>query len=211
MCAAVSIAAVGVAVSVLTGGTALPIYMAAAAVTLGSGGTAASMGISDVLEGVQDICYGSTGSETASTNLIRDYVYQGNYDVYYFTEIGSVMVASQGMAILGNVPKSEGAGSLSNVNPSVRSAFGSDAKVTTLTKDTTVYRYHGGTSQASGRWFTPNQTTNPAADLALPPGNSAQFVDTVVLPKGTRILEGTVAPQPQWGQPGGGYQYYVLP
>ncbi|MDI6619741.1 MAG: hypothetical protein QME45_13990, partial [Clostridiales bacterium] len=29
---------------------------------------------------------------------------------YYFTEIGSVMVASQGMAILGNVPKSEGAG-----------------------------------------------------------------------------------------------------
>ena len=115
LCAAVSIAAVGVAVSVLTGGTALPIYMAAAAVTLGSGGTAASMGISDVLEGVQDICYGSTGSETASTNLIRDYVYQGNYDVYYFTEIGSVMVASQGMAILGNVPKSEGAGkSLTN-------------------------------------------------------------------------------------------------
>ncbi|MDI6618798.1 MAG: hypothetical protein QME45_09020 [Clostridiales bacterium] len=90
--------------------------------TLGSGGTAASMGISDVLEGVQDICHGFTGSGTASTNLIRDYVYQGNYDVYYFTEIGSVMVALQDMAILGNVPKSEGAGKVNketslNTNP----------------------------------------------------------------------------------------------
>ncbi|MDI6618809.1 MAG: hypothetical protein QME45_09080 [Clostridiales bacterium] len=89
---------------------------------MGSGGTAASMGISDVLEGVQDICYGSTGSETASTNLIRDYVYQGNYDVYYLTEIGSVMVALQGMAILGNVPKSEGAGKSANITNDVLKA-----------------------------------------------------------------------------------------
>jgi hypothetical protein len=32
-------------------------------------------------------------------------------------------------------------------------------------------------------------------------------MDTYVIPKGTTILEGTVAPN--FGQPGGGYQYYV--
>ena len=104
-----------------------------------------------------------------------------------------------------NVPSS-GTG---NVSPSVRSAFGSDAKVTTLSQDTTVYRYYGEGSQASESWFTSNQTANPISELALPPGNTAQFMDTVVLPAGTRVFEGTVAPK--FGQLGGGYQYYVLP
>ena len=99
---------------------------------------------------------------------------------------------------------------MGNVDPNVRSAFGSDAKVTTLTQDTTVYVYSGDTP-ASGRWVTPNQVANPAAELALPPGNTGQNMTTVVLPAGTTVIEGTVAPQPNWGQPGGGYQYYVLP
>ena len=34
-----------------------------------------------------------------------------------------------------------------------------------------------------------------------------KYVDTYVIPKGTTILEGTIAPN--FGQPGGGYQYYV--
>ena len=98
-----------------------------------------------------------------------------------------------------------------NVNPNfqqnVKNAFTSDAKVTTLTKDLTVYRYHGGTSSGRSYWYTPNQTSNPAADLALPAGNTYQYVDTYIIPKGTTILEGTVAPN--FGQPGGGYQIYV--
>jgi len=89
----------------------------------------------------------------------------------------------------------------------VRNAFGSDVKVTTLTQDTTVYRYYGGDSAASSYWVTPNKTTNPISELALPPGNTAQHVDSIVLPKGTRVLEGTVAPN--FGQSGGGYQFYV--
>jgi hypothetical protein len=83
-------------------------------------------------------------------------------------------------------------------------------KITTLTEDTTVYRYYGGNSQASGTWFAPNKVLNPTAELALPPGNTAKFIDEVVLHKGTTVIEGTVAPPSQWGQPGGGYQYYVL-
>jgi hypothetical protein len=100
---------------------------------------------------------------------------------------------------------------LDSVSSNVRDAFGSDAKITTLTEDRTVYRYYGGSSQASSNWFTPNQEADPISKLALPPGNTAQYMDTIVLPAGTRVIEGTVAAQKKWSQPGGGYQYYVLP
>jgi hypothetical protein len=123
------------------------------------------------------------------------------------------MNAERGAEGAGNAAKST-VKSLSDVSPNIRNTFGSDAKITTLTKDTTVYRYYGGSSQASSSWFTPNKVANPAAELALPPGNTAQFVDKVVLPKGTTVIEGTVAPQSWNGGPllpGGGYQYYVLP
>jgi hypothetical protein len=93
-------------------------------------------------------------------------------------------------------------------------AFGVDIRVTTLTQDTVVYRYCSGPSEAVGsdivgRWFTPNQVANPVSDLALPSHNTAQYMETVTLPAGTRIIEGTVARN--FGQNGGGYQYYVLP
>lgn len=70
-----------------------------------------------------------------------------------------------------------------------------------------LYRYHGGTSTGKSYWYTPKTTSNPAAGLALPSGNTYKYVDTYVITKGTTILEGTVAPN--FGQPGGGYQYYV--
>ncbi|MCP1103084.1 hypothetical protein M2454_002437 [Aequitasia blattaphilus] len=89
----------------------------------------------------------------------------------------------------------------------VKNAFTSDAKVTVLIEDKIVYRYHGGDSGAKSYWYTPNKTANPGADLALPSGNSYTQVDKLVIPKGTEIMEGTVAPN--FGQPGGGYQYYV--
>ena len=62
-------------------------------------------------------------------------------------------------------------------------------------------------SNGKSYWYTPKQTTNPAADLALPSGNTYEFVDVFVVPKGTEILEGTVAPN--FGQTGGGYQFYI--
>jgi hypothetical protein len=104
----------------------------------------------------------------------------------------------------------DGGKTLADVDKNVLDAFGSDAKVTELPEDTKAFRYSGGDSKPSGRWFTPNPTENPARDLALPPWNTAEKMDEVTLPKGTWVVEGTVAPQPQWGQPGGGYQYYVL-
>lgn len=94
-----------------------------------------------------------------------------------------------------------------NFQENVKNAFMMDVKVTTLKQDTTVYRYHGGSSQRISYWYTPNQTPDPVSDLALPPGNTYQYMDTYVIPEGTTILEGTVAPN--FGQPGGGYQFYV--
>ena len=98
-----------------------------------------------------------------------------------------------------------------NVHPgfqqNVKEAFMSDARVTTLKQNTTVYRYHGGGSSGNSYCYTPNQTANPGGDLALPPGNTYQYMDTYIVPEGTTILEGTVAPN--FGQPGGGYQFYV--
>lgn len=41
----------------------------------------------------------------------------------------------------------------------------------------------------------------------MPKGNSTQYMDTFIIPKGTKIIEGTVAPN--FGQPGGGYQFYI--
>ena len=98
-----------------------------------------------------------------------------------------------------------------HVNPvfqqNVKNAFADDIKVTTLKQDTIVYRYHGGESKGISYWYTPNKTSNPAKDLALPEGNTYKYMDTFIIPKGTTILEGTVAPN--FGQIGGGYQFYV--
>lgn len=41
----------------------------------------------------------------------------------------------------------------------------------------------------------------------MPPGNTYQYMDTYIVPEGTTILEGTVAPN--FGQLGGVYQFYV--
>ena len=89
----------------------------------------------------------------------------------------------------------------------VKSAFKDDVKVTILKQDTIVYRYHGGTSNSTSYWYTPYQYSNPIEDLALPPGNTYQHLDTFIIPKGTQILEGTVAPN--FGHNGGGYQFFV--
>lgn len=89
----------------------------------------------------------------------------------------------------------------------VYNAFTSDAKVTILKEDTIVYRYHGGDSVKAGHWYTTSKTQFPVRDLALPPGNTCKYVDEYVIPKGTRLLEGTVAPN--FHQPGGAHQFYI--
>lgn len=89
----------------------------------------------------------------------------------------------------------------------VYGAFTSDAKVTILKEDTIVYRYHGGGAVEAGHWYTTSKTQFPIRDLALPPGNTCKYVDEYIIPKGTKLLEGTVAPN--FHQPGGAHQFYI--
>ena len=84
-----------------------------------------------------------------------------------------------------------------------------DVFVTTTTQDITVYRYYGGSAGELSYWVTPYQYSDPASMLALPPTNTAEYIQTYIVPEGTQILKGSVAAQLQWEQLGGGYQFYV--
>lgn len=70
----------------------------------------------------------------------------------------------------------------------------------TLSEDTVFYRVYGGDAGKIGRYMTAvpqNGGVQSQIDLALNPdwGNTAQFVTTVTVPKGTTIYVGTTAPQ----------------
>ena len=84
--------ATGAACIVLTGGAAIPI-VADVAVAVGSG--TAVFGAADVIEGTQDIYYGSTGDiDSTAVNGIKDDLFQGNEDAYYLTENAFAFAAS---------------------------------------------------------------------------------------------------------------------
>ena len=94
-----------------------------------------------------------------------------------------------------------------NFQKNVADAFTDNARVSILEQDLIVYRYHGNGSSPTSYWYTSTLTLDPVTELALPSSNSCQNISTYIIPKGTTILEGTVAPN--FGQPGGGYQIYV--
>lgn len=80
------------------------------------------------------------------------------------------------------------------VNPvfqqNVKNAFVNDIKVTTLKKDTIVYRYHEGKSKGISYWNTSNKTSNPAKNLSLPEGNTYKYMDTFIIPEGDYYIRG---------------------
>ncbi len=90
---------------------------------------------------------------------------------------------------------------------SVRSAFTDEIRVSVLEEDTIVYRYYGGSSASLSYWFSPKLVSDPIRELALPPLNTAEYVDRYLLPEGTAIWEGRV--KEMFGHTGGGLQYYV--
>lgn len=77
------------------------------------------------------------------------------------------------------------------------------------TAGTDVYglRYHGGGSNEFGRYVT---DTLPATrqSLALPAENTMEHLSQFRLSEGAEYISGRVAPN--FGQPGGGTQYYLL-
>lgn len=77
--------------------------------------------------------------------------------------------------------------------------------------DTVMYRVWGGESGQVAGWLSPTKpssTLSAIRDLALPPGNSAEFLSEVLVPAGTRYQIGTAASA--FGQPGGATQVLLL-
>lgn len=68
-------------------------------VTLGTAaaGTAAfAFGSADMMEALQDLCYGLKGSSNVSFNPLRDSMFTGNEDLYYELEMLATLTASAG-------------------------------------------------------------------------------------------------------------------
>ncbi|WP_029688868.1 glycohydrolase toxin TNT-related protein [Thermoanaerobacter sp. A7A] len=76
-----------------------------------------------------------------------------------------------------------------------------------LDSDTLAYRYYGGNSNPRGQWLTTELLKDPVNQLALPPGNKAENIQQWIIPKGTKVLKGTVAPH--WGKLGGAPQIFI--
>lgn len=90
----------------------------------------------------------------------------------------------------------------------IAEAFGPGMYTERLAQDLKVYRYYdGSTSSPRGRWLTEHLWDDPVNDLALPGGNNAANVEVWIIPKGTEVLRGPVAPN--FGRPGGGTQLYL--
>ena len=86
-------------------------------------------------------------------------------------------------------------------------AFNPGAEVVKLEQDLVVYRYYGGAADPRGRWVTTEILTDPINQLALPPGSTAENFTTWIIPKGTEVLKGTVAPN--FGRTGRAVQIYL--
>lgn len=90
----------------------------------------------------------------------------------------------------------------------IADAFGPGMYTERLAQDLKVYRYYDGSvSNPRGRWLTEHLWDDPVNDLALPGGNNAANVEVWIIPKGTEVLRGPVAPN--FGRPGGGTQLYL--
>jgi RHS repeat-associated protein len=77
--------------------------------------------------------------------------------------------------------------------------------------ETTLFRVWGDEAGQVGGWATPTMPSSSLSairELALPPGNSAQWVSEIAVPAGTRLQIGTAAEV--FGQPGGAPQVLLL-
>lgn len=115
--------------TVLTGGAATPLLVTVvASATVLTGGAAVTMGAADVIEGQQDIIYGAIGSDRESKNMIKDNVFKGNEEAYYYAEGWAVTLASAGVAYVAVAPKMQinSNKTCSNVNRNVTYTFEDD-------------------------------------------------------------------------------------
>jgi len=142
-----------------------------------------------------------SGASTVATNTERE-----------LSEVAATnsLVSDAAHAAPGASAKADSAVALLTVSKEVNPWAG--ATTSSVTKDTeTMYRVWGGDAQQQGAWLTPIKPTSAEqakAQLALPTGNTAQYISEVKVPKGTRVQSGTAAAN--FNQPGGGQQVKLI-
>jgi Pre-toxin TG len=88
-------------------------------------------------------------------------------------------------------------------------AFKPGAKTRVLKEDLKVYRYYDKAKPGSnprGNWVSVKPVSNPVEELALKFDGDYEMVEWII-PKGTEILEGIVAPN--WNRAGGAAQIFI--
>lgn len=95
----------------------------------------------------------------------------------------------------------------------VRSFETKTIKVKVLDEDLVVYRWHNNDSEVKriGRYVSPENLPDASVareQLALSSRNQMTHYESYTLKKGTRVLEGFVAPN--FDRPGGGRQYFII-
>jgi hypothetical protein len=101
-------------------------------------------------------------------------------------------------------------GPLELANPETVSNAASPIRSFVTSEDQTYYRVFSGDRTVGGflTGAAPACADEAVAGLALPPGNTADFIQEVLVPAGTR-LQSSIASE-AFGQPGGLLQFELL-
>ena len=82
----------------------------------------------------------------------------------------------------------------------------------TTEADQVFYRVYSG-DKTAGSWLTavkPRSSAWAQEALALPPGNNANLIQEVLVPKGTLLERSRAIPVPEWGRFRGGAEQFEL-
>lgn len=185
----------GVLCIAATGGAATPIVVAG----WGIGGGTVAFGVADSVEGAQDIYYGSIGDiDSTSINQLKDVIFQGNEDAYYFAEnifafAASAFIPISRASVAGNLTFRSGATIVGKEAISVAAGEGASQITMNVTGNQTASMLAGmmasgvtahGLNGMDGKFnISGNKSGNTSVQHAVGSANQAQSVLDGINPK----------------------------
>lgn len=185
----------GVLCIAATGGAATPIVVAG----WGIGGGTVAFGVADSVEGAQDIYYGSMGDiDSTSINQLKDVIFQGNEDAYYFAEnifafAASAFIPISQASVAGNLTFRSGTTIVAKEGISTLAGAGVSDITMNLTDNQTASMLMGmlasgvtahGLNGIDGKFnISGNKSGNTSVQHAVGSANQAQSVLDGINPK----------------------------
>lgn len=185
----------GVLCIAATGGAATPIVVAG----WGIGGGTVAFGVADSIEGAQDIYYGSMGDiDSTSINQLKDVIFQGNEEAYYFAEnifafAASAFIPISQASVAGNLTFRSGATIVGKEAISVAAGEGASQITMNVTGNQTASMLVGmmasgvtahGLNGMDGKFnISGNKSDSTSVQHAVGSANQAQSVLDGINPK----------------------------